>query len=347
MRKLLLLLLALPVLLAPAAALAVDVTGRVFHDYNGNGVQDASAQMGSYHEHSDGYLGYVEVDEPAVAGAVLSFGSHQATTDENGDYAITLPSGDYTLTVNKDAFRYIFASRAAMYKATEGMPISIGEGATLNLGLGVGPFTMPYPVGEAASWRQASFTDINPATGEVSIFDSDPMDCRMWRCTGDTHRGIDYMSDADRVVIAAAPGMVYAVGTADDGSVLIRVLHENWEGVEPAEPGSVEGPYGLHTSYQHLGRAAEGIEPGVIVQRGQSLGHLKDLGRETHLHFDLVNQSYSSPEKPGGYYLDMYRDIFRDELSFHWHVTDYGDKFYMSQGSPGFWTVDNLPQFNK
>jgi hypothetical protein len=64
----------------PSGGVCVTVSGSVFNDTDGNGIQDAG--------------------ETGISGAVVTVGGGFATsTDENGFYSFTLPPGDYTIEV--------------------------------------------------------------------------------------------------------------------------------------------------------------------------------------------------------------------------------------------------------
>ncbi len=88
------------------------------------------------------------------------------------------------------------------------------------------------------------------------------------------HTGLDLLANSGTPIYAAADGLV--MGARPNG------LYGNWIRID--HPGK------LATVYGHLLRFAPGIEPGVVVGRGELIGFVGNTGRSTgsHLHFELL-----------------------------------------------------------
>ncbi|MBN2146792.1 MAG: peptidoglycan DD-metalloendopeptidase family protein [Anaerolineales bacterium] len=319
------------------------ITGRIFHDLNGNGIYDTAFSIGDLGEHPDGYLGAVgPFWEPPVAGAVITIDDHEITSDSNGWYRYCLPVGINQLSIQANPYRFYFPSSKEIRDLSQAITVQISQYTRLDLGLGMGPLTFPFRLSEKDLFRQGSFTDIDPFPNSIGVYNSYPEDCNWWHCSGDAHRGIDYYAPEGTVVVSAAPGMVYSVGTADDGSAMVIIIHTDFDGLEPWLGSDIRwADRGFQTSYQHLSHAIEGIQPGVMVSRGQRVGYLDEA---IHLHIDAQLILEPGNWASGGY-IDLYRDTFHDQLVFLEHDSHYGYMIKISQGSPGFWTADLLPHF--
>ena len=313
----------------------VCLSGVVFHDMNGNGVQDQAYRLGDLSDHPDGWLGAVgPITEPAIAGASISIGTITTTSTIDGRYSVCLPPGHYEVTIEKAPYRFWFPSDREVKELSKSLYVDISGNQTLDFGLGVGLFTMPYSLDVRDNVRFEMFTDIDPESGEVGIYNAYP--CSAWYCYDDGHRGIDYQIPADSYAVALAPGFIYSVGYADDGSLMIVEAYTDYEGLAPwTGDDRIHWPgRGIQSSYQHLDRAVDGIEPGVFVRRGQPLAYINS---HNHLHIDVQLGNWDT-----GGYLDVYRDTFHSELEFLYHENGPSK---ISQGSPGYWTVDNQPYF--
>jgi murein DD-endopeptidase MepM/ murein hydrolase activator NlpD len=87
------------------------------------------------------------------------------------------------------------------------------------------------------------------------------------------HEGVDLVAPAGTPVVAAADGLV--VGAAPNGR------YGNWIRIEHGAK--------LATVYGHLSGFARGLQPGMMVSRGDVIGYVGSTGRSTgaHLHFEL------------------------------------------------------------
>jgi murein DD-endopeptidase MepM/ murein hydrolase activator NlpD len=87
------------------------------------------------------------------------------------------------------------------------------------------------------------------------------------------HEGVDLVAPTGTPVVAAADGIV--IGAAPNGR------YGNWVRLEHGGK--------LATVYGHLSGFASGLQPGMVVSRGDVIGYVGSTGRSTgaHLHFEL------------------------------------------------------------
>lgn len=87
------------------------------------------------------------------------------------------------------------------------------------------------------------------------------------------HEGVDLVAPTGTPVVAAADGIV--AGAAPNGR------YGNWIRLEHGGR--------LATVYGHLSGFASGLQPGMVVSRGDVIGYVGSTGRSTgaHLHFEL------------------------------------------------------------
>ncbi len=88
------------------------------------------------------------------------------------------------------------------------------------------------------------------------------------------HTGVDWSAPIGTPIIAAGNGTVEKAGWAGGYGKQIIIRHAN----------------GYETSYNHQSAFAKGIEPGVHVRQGQTIGFLGQTGLATgpHLHYELI-----------------------------------------------------------
>ncbi|WP_164767655.1 M23 family metallopeptidase [Mesorhizobium sp. M7A.F.Ca.US.007.01.1.1] len=88
------------------------------------------------------------------------------------------------------------------------------------------------------------------------------------------HTGVDWAAPIGTPIIAAGNGTVEKVGWAGGYGKQIIIRHAN----------------GDETSCNHQSALAKGIEPGVHVRQGQTIGFLGQTGLATgpHLHYELI-----------------------------------------------------------
>ncbi|QPC95064.1 peptidoglycan DD-metalloendopeptidase family protein [Mesorhizobium sp. INR15] len=88
------------------------------------------------------------------------------------------------------------------------------------------------------------------------------------------HTGVDWAAPIGTPIIAAGNGIIEKVGWAGGYGKQIIIRHAN----------------GYETSYNHQSAFAKGIEPGMHVRQGQTIGFLGQTGLATgpHLHYELI-----------------------------------------------------------
>jgi len=234
-----------------------SLTGRLFFDYNGDGIQDKN--------------------EPAVSKARVYLTDNsgkliaEAFTDSSGDYKLEdVPSGIYRLNIEADKkFRYMCRSVEEFRAVNEGYDVLLNESKRINIGLTEGVLTLPFP----------KSVQINVA----DYFDHDPGIDRMWwngkRLSGSgghtppwTHPEIDYLMPKGTEVKAAINGKIVGINTSHGEVYWISLFNER---------------YNYGTSYLHIEKPLVPI--GSYVKRGDSIalsGDTGSLGRP-HLAFQL------------------------------------------------------------
>jgi len=102
-----------------------------------------------------------------------------------------------------------------------------------------------------------------------------PMGMRTHPVTGEIlgHEGVDLAAPAGTPIYASADGQVAMAQWNGGYGRHVRLTHEN----------------GYVTSYSHMSRIADGIEPGAVVRQGDVIGYVGTTGLSTgnHLHFEL------------------------------------------------------------
>ena len=88
------------------------------------------------------------------------------------------------------------------------------------------------------------------------------------------HTGVDWAAPIGTPIIAAGNGVIEKAGWAGGYGKQIIIRHAN----------------GYETSYNHQSAFAKGMEPGVHVRQGQTIGFLGQTGLATgpHLHYELI-----------------------------------------------------------
>jgi murein DD-endopeptidase MepM/ murein hydrolase activator NlpD len=88
------------------------------------------------------------------------------------------------------------------------------------------------------------------------------------------HTGVDWSAPIGTPIIAAGNGVIEKVGWAGGYGKQIIIRHAN----------------GYETSYNHQSAFAKGMEPGMRVRQGQTIGFLGQTGLATgpHLHYELI-----------------------------------------------------------
>jgi len=96
------------------------------------------------------------------------------------------------------------------------------------------------------------------------------------------HTGVDWACAPGTPILASGNGTIEEVGHKGYYGNYIRIRHAN----------------GYHTAYGHMSKFAEGIEAGMKVRQGQTIGYVGSTGLSSgpHVHFEvLVNSRFVDP----------------------------------------------------
>jgi murein DD-endopeptidase MepM/ murein hydrolase activator NlpD len=274
----------------------VSLQGRLFFDYNGDGIQD--------------------IAEPALQNAKVQLkNSHgdiavQALTDSSGDFKIDAPVGQYSVHVDVDPkFRYMCRSVNEFTAIDLGYPILLLERKTeLNIGLMEGFLTLPIQPKES---RLGSYVDLDPGPG-----------IRDWKGgtqTYDGHPGTDFLASEGIDVLAVGPGRIFAAASGWPNN-------PNWTGVDYYRNNGnfviIDYGNGLYIACHHLKSITVDDTPwgsnGSMVSRGQTIGQVGTTGVTSvggtekitvpHLHLQIWNGSGFMHGRVDA--LDPFRDLY-------------------------------------
>lgn len=332
-----------------AIAQNATIQGVIFHDLNGNGIQDVSYGIDEARFSGLGFRDMTTITEPSVEGATISFDTFQTITDKNGGFSLSLPTGEYLVSIEKQDFRFYFGSNSNMVKLDEGIPVTISGELFKDFGIGKGCFTLPYKESDFGKIQLHGYTDIDPAPNKADRYNAadDILPDYLAVGTINTHRGIDFWVDTPgSEVVAMAPGMVYAAAPDEDGMPMIIIIHSDYENVKPSIASQISYTnVGLQSSYHHLDSFAMGIEPGIWVERGQVIGTIGDheAYRGFHLHAEVVDYSYIHLTDGSHPYVDLFKDTFRDDITFLDHQNCGSGFGWFSYANPDGWQPGIYP----
>ena len=264
---------------AATGALAPSVPsiyGTVFHDWNGNGKQDAIEAPA----------------EPALPGIRVCLDDSGsglcAVSAESGHFVIEeVPPGDHTLWVESDRYSYLFPSvDAAVALEMEDVPVTVDGRTLVNIGLGEGPLTLPFLCGE-----------MGQVVGVSDHFDRDPRPgpVRDWMgqlLPKDGYTATTFKVQGEVTVVASAPGVVNYFGP-DAGRYLVEL---QCDAAVPWFPAN--RPLWLY----YYGLDEVSVEQGDTVARGQTLGRVTEVRSEISLRAKYTD----------GYGSYIFVDLFRD-----------------------------------
>lgn len=245
-----------------------SLQGRVFFDYNGNGVRDG--------------------EEPAVQNAKVQIRNINAQviveqlTDSSGDYKLDIPAGDYELSVKPDTskqgnpnFSYMCTSPSEIRPISDNYDLTVVGDDRFDVGLMEGPFTQPfrsstdYYVACYYNWDSSSKETRNSSYLWWNGQSGDFRDLFMYN-----NAGIDMPMPAGTDVLAPAPGIVSSGPQHGPQGQL---------GVSLAYPDAGLGEFG--TFFNHLSEIL--LPEGTTVARGDVVAKSGESGTWTpHLHFN-------------------------------------------------------------
>lgn len=248
------------------------LSGHVFFDYNGNGLQD------------DG--------EPGIQDAAVCIDSLESAlcsiSGPNGSYSIAnVPAGSHQVYVQgptegpATAFRYISLSLAAFQEITTAIPLTVGGDESLNVAVMQGWLYL------SPKYLIYSYFDLDPRDGHVRNYEGNTtlaLFPQFQPGTFDDHTGIDFSCNIGDEVRAFAPGRVIFVGDTGRGALAVEMIHRN----------------GYTTHYGYLSRIL--VQNGQTVNRGDLVGLCGQSGTNwPHVHFQMGDE--------GGKPVDPFKDL--------------------------------------
>ena len=293
------------------------LSGTVFFDYNGSGIQDEG--------------------EPPIEGAEIGLRKHRRNPGEEklelsvvtngvGEYLFTdLPADDYLIGITSSdendpaqAFRYVSLSLEEFQPIEEVLRVAIDGDTRRDLGLMQGFLTVPLRCGDIDNAPLVSYFDLQPGPGvrnylgDVTVASWHPLVCG----TLEDHFGIDWGASEGTPIVASAPGIANYAGEVETAGYGMS-LHVTLEHKVAIRPDWL-----TKTVYGHLSEIL--VSFGQQVSRGQVIGLSGSTGSsEPHLHWGLLIEKWNPTHVIED--MDPFRDLFGSD-------------------SKSFWTKDNNPQ---
>ena len=268
--------------------------GKIFFDYNGNGKH--------------------EQNEPPVPSARINLdGSNLTSTNSTGHYEIRqVAEGIHQLKIFPQAnFRYMCESEYEFRPVKESYEIFLIRDTRKDIGLMEGFLTMPFSR-NTPEYGRRYYVNISSNSTLVD-----------WQGGTDTyqrgdykHSGTDFAVREGTSIVAAAPGIVFALSFNDpNGGHTVWIKHSD----------------GYYTYYAHLKEVK--VEKGQIVRRGELLGFSgsSTIGGNIvpHVHLEVRKPPYPQMGPHGLPGIDPYRSL----------VPSLGSQLSL-------WTKDNDHQFS-
>jgi len=298
----------------------VNLSGKVFFDYNGSGEQ--------------------ENGEPEIEGVHLcidNYGSDLCTfTGLNGNYSIEgILEGKHDVLIegpeNVDQlskFHFISLSKETIQTIDSPVSLKINNDLTRDFGLTQGFLTMPVPCEMISGTTK--YVDLDYRLGYVRRWDG----LTSGASIPDQHPGIDYHGERYTPIIAAAPGLVIGSAMGGDESKSIRIIHDLIN-------------KNFVTDYAHNDSVK--VHVGDEVKRGEEIALMGSSGVEiVHVHFELWPLPLTSLN-----FYSAFLDYIFDPNKWTWIPNTSGDSFpsgldpyqdLSDHESQNYWTVHNDPQ---
>jgi murein DD-endopeptidase MepM/ murein hydrolase activator NlpD len=301
-----------------------SLQGRLFFDYNGNGVQDG--------------------EEPPVAGALVQLKEEpgnviaETLTDSSGDYKLEdVRTGAYRLHVGVEQFSdkrltHMCTSPNGFRAVSDDYVLLIRESTVVDVGLMEGFLTLP--LAPNTTYTVGRYYDRDPAVGHVKWWNGKAYNWTNAQGKGadDNHAGTDFDARQEAQVVAPAPGTILSAGVGPNPeSLTIDIQHD----------------LGFKTSYNHLSKTL--VSAGQRVSRGETIGLVGSTGTfYPHLHFELYQ-----PWSEGPAIFDPYRPTFTvtEEQSGCWALKGR-EKYWLhlsldkNPNLMNYWTKENDPQYS-
>jgi len=299
----------------PTPVPTYTLSGIVFFDYNGNGIQDGG--------------------EPPIEGVPITVGGLSTTSGVDGSYSLEgVPAGTQAVYVESPtqdtatAFRYISLSLEAFQPIEQPIRVTLRGNTNLNTGLMQGFLTLPLHCG--TDYLLWSYTDLDYLIGSIRNWSGNGTPAGFadyttftgaYGDTSDQHQGTDFNVPIGTPIIAMAPGIVTWVYAGNERAYAVEIEHR-------CGPGCTVITHYGHNS-QNLVKVGDFVKRGqVIALSGNTCG---PRTTQPHVHIGLGPPDPSMPlvTYPNGDIVSADLDPFRDVLDAN---------------SFSYWTVDNNPQ---
>lgn len=321
-----------------------------------------SAYAGIHPELKDGDV--ITIVEPGLSNYQVCISDSCVTTDEHGSFSIQNPSTrssskisiiDPNSGISSLAMRFINKWNSSIViepyemngaqvpeqhlndttiTAIEKGTIIIADAENI-IGLTQGFLTLPYRITDANLFGMSTYYDLDTRMGSVRNFAGspkqifDPAISAGLEGTGDTHVGIDYEGPEGLFIVNPSGGEVNGV-FFNNSHILVTGLD-----------GTAQQGYG--NSYGHLKTVL--VTVGETIYRGQITSvNGKTNTSHPHLHYSFTTNLRQLDGKDDA--IDPYMDLV--ENLPYWAISQSNYNNELSEiliGSPGYWTVVNLPIF--
>ena len=217
-----------------------SLTGRLFFDYNGNGIQDG--------------------DEPSVQNARLQMRDlasaqviAEALTDSSGDYKVDIPAGDYKLYINPDMgnsgdleFRYMCTSVEEYRPITDGYELNVSGPQSFDIGLMEGFLTLPFLKGIPiyVDPEMGDYFFHGPAEPNALWWNGDRLPGPRFHTPAYANPATDFYMPEKTQVKAAAPGRVNSINIQPGTPWWISLTHADGYGTSYIHPEKMTVPVG-------------------------------------------------------------------------------------------------------
>ena len=183
------------------------LSGTVYFDYNGNGLQDEG--------------------EPPIEGVPISVAGLSTTSGPDGSYSIAgVPAGSQQVYVESPtqepatAFRYISLSLEAFQRIQEPIALTVSGNTGLNIALMQGFLTLPFSCQYQIT--PSCYFDVDPGPG-LRTYLGDTTECIGGQIgTADGHGGTDWDMPVGTPLYAMGPGVV-EIGANERGEPWVKV----------------------------------------------------------------------------------------------------------------------------
>jgi len=302
----------------------VSLHGRLFSDYNGNGVQD-----GEEPPVPDTRVQLKQFQRENSTWKVI----YEAISDSASDWKLEdVKTGSYNLVIVTDQkYRHMCTSPAEFTGILRGYDLSLTKSTKMNIGLMEGFHTSPIHKNKSDI---ISFVDLDPSKRI--------RDWKGGKQTYDGHAGTDFLAQKGTEVLATAPGRILAAANGWPGN-------PRWKNTGYYANGNfvvINHGNNIWTAYHHLdsiavdetpwGECKQDVKRGQVIgyvgKTGLGIGLVPDPNMPYHLHFQNWNGDGFMYGRVDA--MDPFRDLY------------YGKRGTSPWSNPAsLWTVDNKIQY--